>query len=116
MNGLNALEQEITRRAGAKDRVLDALRQAGLDGCTNVELCAPDVGGMRAIGRVHELRREGHDIYKQHEGGGVYRYRLRLKGSLVGYATTAQAVAQRGHPPLPPVRQVDRSPKPGRLF
>jgi len=115
---MNATGQEIARRDGAKARVLDALRQAGLTGCTNVDLCAPSVGGMRAIGRVHELRREGHAITKAHEGGGIYRYWLRPPDSqCVTHIGSAASAAHRQLPPLPPVRKIVGGPaKPGRLF
>ncbi|MBK9497075.1 MAG: hypothetical protein IPO08_21690 [Xanthomonadales bacterium] len=98
---MTAVSQEIARRDGAKARVLEALQRAGLNGCTNVDLCRPEVGGMRAVGRVHELRHEGHTITKQHEGGGIYRYWLRPASSCITYVTTAAAVAQRPLPPLP---------------
>jgi len=70
------IPQDLERRATARERVLAALEQAGPRGVRNVELCQPDVGGLRAIGRVHELRRDWA-IETRREGGGVYRYMLR---------------------------------------
>ena len=72
MTGMGA---ELTRRQNARARVLAALLAAGPRGCTNVELCQPHVGGLRAIGRVDELR-EQWDIETIRVGGGRYRYVL----------------------------------------
>jgi len=70
------VRQEIGRLGTARDRVLAALLAAGPDGCTNVELCAPHVGGMRFGARLFELKHQlGWDISDPvHERGGVYRY------------------------------------------
>lgn len=54
-------------------RVLDYLRKGP---ATNVELCTPAIGGLRAIGRVHDLRQAGYVITTTHVKGGVYEYRL----------------------------------------
>ena len=72
------MPQELERRQNARERVLAALLRAGPKGCTNVDLCQPHIGGLRAIGRVHELRRDW-DIETRHEGmvGGRWRYILR---------------------------------------
>lgn len=50
------VRQEMTRRTTSRDRVLRALVDAGPRGRTNVELCQPEIGGLRAVGRVDELR------------------------------------------------------------
>ena len=70
----NPVKVERDRLNAAAARVLAYLRLHG--DATNVELCCPDVGGMRAVGRIHELRRAGHSISKEHVDGGVWRYRL----------------------------------------
>lgn len=63
---------ERERLNAAALRVLEFLARHGE--ATNVELCDPSIGGMRAIGRVHELRRQGHHITKEHVTGGLWRY------------------------------------------
>ena len=73
---MSSLAPELARRSTARDRVLAALLAAGAKGCTNVELCAPDCGGMRAVGRVDELRDTWH-IETVHVRRGVYRYVLK---------------------------------------
>ncbi len=70
----NPVKVERDRLNAAAARVLAYLQRHG--DATNVELCCPDVGGMRAVGRIHELRRDGHVISKEHLHGGVWRYRL----------------------------------------
>ena len=63
---------EIIRRQTNRERVLAYLQAHGT--AKNHELLA--VGGMRAMGRVHELR-QAHDIDVRHVHGGewevVYR-------------------------------------------
>ncbi len=65
---------ERQRLNASARRVLAYLREHG--SATNVELCQPHIGGMRAVGRVHELRQQGHLIPKAHVKGGVWRYTL----------------------------------------
>lgn len=53
--------------------ILNALKSARSQGRTNVqlnEIC------FRYGARIHELRRAGHKIDKEHIGGGVFRYTL----------------------------------------
>ena len=63
---------ETSRRATNRDRVLAYLQAHGA--AKNHELVL--IGGMRALARVHELRRQ-HDIHVRHVRGGeweiVYR-------------------------------------------
>lgn len=65
---------EIDRLNAAALRVLAYLQAHG--SATNVELCTPEIGGLRAVGRIHELRRSGHQIEKTHLHGGLWSYRL----------------------------------------
>lgn len=58
---------EQTRRATNRDRVLAYLQAHGT--ARNVDLIA--VGGLRAMGRVHELRQH-HVIHVVHRSGGVW--------------------------------------------
>ena len=61
--------------AADKQRVLEALEQAGAAGLTTRELmdCG---GGMRPPNRIHDLREDGVAIKTIPEGRGVYRYVL----------------------------------------
>ena len=68
------LFRERLRLNASALRVLTYLRLHGH--ALNIELCQPSVGGLRAIGRVHELRQDGYDIRKSHVTGGVWRYTL----------------------------------------
>ena len=109
-------QAEQTRRANNRQRVLDALRQAGPNGCTNVELVT--IGGMRAVGgRLTELRADGYDIETVREGGGLFRFVLhepaRLQPGMPGYLASLPAV----NSILKPVRPVlDVPPQVDRLF
>ena len=69
------MRQEMTRRTTSRDRVLLALVEAGPRGRTNVELCQPEIGGLRAVGRVDELR-EHWRIETIRVRQGLYRYVL----------------------------------------
>lgn len=55
--------------------MLRALLEAGPRGVSNVDLCQPDVGGLRAVGRVDELR-DTWDIETIRVHRGLYRYVL----------------------------------------
>lgn len=74
MNG-GAMREEMARRNTSRDRVLAALLEAGPRGVTNIDLCRQDVGGLRAVGRVDELREEW-DIETVRVRRGLYRYVL----------------------------------------
>lgn len=65
---------EIERLNAAALRVLAYLQRHG--SATNVQLCQPEVGGLRAVGRVFELRKQGYQIEKAHVAGGVWNYTL----------------------------------------
>lgn len=69
------VRQEMDRRVTNRDRVLAALHAAGARGLTNVELCQPTIGGLRAVGRVDELREYWH-IETIRVRRGLYRYVL----------------------------------------
>lgn len=68
---LPAVAVERIRRESNKTRVLKRL-QAGP--ATTLELIA--IGGARAVGRTHELRKEGHCIRVEDLRGGLFRYSL----------------------------------------
>lgn len=71
----NPVKRERQRLNAAARRVLARLREGP---ALNFELCTPAIGGLRAIGRVDELRREGWDVRKEHVSGGTWRYTLHL--------------------------------------
>ena len=64
------VKQEIDRLNAAARRVLARLQTGP---ATNVELSTPECGGLRAVGRIDELR-EFYDIRKEHVSGGLWRY------------------------------------------
>ena len=66
------VQAEQQRLERAEDRVLRAL-QAGPK--TNVDLVA--IGGIRATGRISDLRAQGHIIHADHVRGGLWRYTYR---------------------------------------
>ena len=60
-------------------RVLARLRAAGGGWVRGIDLAAPDCGGLRFGGRVHELRQMGHNIEDRPDPSGktrVHVYRL----------------------------------------
>lgn len=60
-------------------RVLTRLRSADGAWVRGIDLAAPDVGGLRFGGRVHELRQMGHNIEDRPDPSGktrVHQYRL----------------------------------------
>jgi len=63
------VQAEQQRLERAEDRVLRAL-QAGPK--TNVDLV--QIGGIRATGRISDLRAQGHIIHADHVRGGLWRY------------------------------------------
>jgi hypothetical protein len=63
------VQAEQQRLERAEDRVLRAL-QAGPK--TNVDLVA--IGGIRATGRISDLRAQGHIIHADHVRGGIWCY------------------------------------------
>ena len=74
----NPVARERARLNAAALRVLARLKEGP---ATNVELCHPSIGGMRAVGRIHELRCDGWGIDKSHLSGGTWLYTLLgLKG------------------------------------
>jgi len=65
------IQRELRRRGKNEQRVLDRLRQGP---ATTLELVA--VGGIRATGRVSDLRKAGFTINAEHVKDGLWRYRL----------------------------------------
>ena len=63
----------MQRLNAAALRVLEHLKAHG--SALNWELAAPELGGLRAAGRVWELVQDGHDIRKEHVERGTWRYR-----------------------------------------
>lgn len=70
----NPVRLERERLNAAALRVLHYLQTHG--SATNVTLCDPAIGGMRAVGRIAECRNDGWDIRKEHVKGGVWKYTL----------------------------------------
>ena len=62
---------ERVRRENNETRVLERLRQGP---ATTMELVA--LAGVRATGRIWELRQKKYLIEAEHCGGGLWRYRL----------------------------------------
>jgi gamma-glutamyltranspeptidase len=69
----NPVKVEKDRLNAAAVRVLEYLKANG--SAVNWQLATPEIGGMRAVGRIHELIHAGHDIRKEHVSGGTWRYR-----------------------------------------
>jgi helix-turn-helix protein len=71
------MELSFAGRAPAqRERILAALREAGITGVLNTELykiC------LRPSARVYELRRMGFEIAGQCEGDGIFRFTLKLE-------------------------------------
>lgn len=70
-----AERKRLTRNAF---KVLERLRQ-GI--ATNIELCTQELGGLRAIGRIHDLRLHGHVIESRHVKGGLWEYELKAEAT-----------------------------------
>lgn len=60
----------------SKQRVLQALKDAGEHGLNTVALCQPEVGGVRFSARIQELRDDGYDIQSTCIRLGSWRYWL----------------------------------------
>lgn len=67
------LERE--RLNAAALRVLHYLQVNG--SATNVQLSAPDLGGLRFGGRLWEIKNDGWVIEKSHVSGGIWLYELK---------------------------------------
>jgi hypothetical protein len=74
---LSPVARERQRLNAAALRVLERLKQGP---ACNYELATPEIGGLRAIGRVHELQKAGYAITKEHLSGGTWRYALMEHG------------------------------------
>lgn len=110
----DAMRDGQARRETNETRVLQALRDAGTAGLTNVQLVA--VGGMRAVGgRVDALRAKGYDIETQREGRGLFRFVLhepaRQQPGTPGYLASLPALNAE-HVQLVELREAAE----GRLF
>jgi hypothetical protein len=64
---------DVTRTRNQADRILEMLREAGPEGCTNVQLFTV-CHALNA--RINDLRQEGYGIEAKRERGGVWRYTL----------------------------------------
>ena len=65
--------EERKRSDAHSDTILAMLTAAGARGCTNSQLWTV----CHAVNsRISDLRRRGHQITAECEGGGVWRYRL----------------------------------------
>lgn len=69
-------QTEIKRLHSGSMRVLDRLRQGV---ATNVELCTKEIGGLRAGGRIFDLRKAGYSIETRHVQGGVWEFELKAE-------------------------------------
>lgn len=67
-------QAERLRLCAAALRVLDRLKKGP---AFNYELATPEVGGLRGVGRIPELRKQGYAIEKTHISGGTWRYELK---------------------------------------
>lgn len=64
---------DVGRARGQEDQILCMLIAAGPAGCVNSQLWAV----CHAVNsRISDLRKRGHKITAESEGGGVWRYRL----------------------------------------
>lgn len=78
---------EAKRLLTQKRKIIAALKEAGSDGLTNVEL---NKISMRFGGHIGILRREGYKIQKINLDGGLYRYILIAEPSQTKLFTTAR--------------------------
>jgi hypothetical protein len=65
--------KDIERARGQENQILSMLRAAGPAGCTNSQLSSV---AHAVNSRASELRKRGHRITAEAEGGGLWRYRL----------------------------------------
>jgi hypothetical protein len=65
--------QDIERTRGQEDQIFSMLREAGERGCTNSHLWTV---AHAVNSRISNLRKRGHRITAEPQGGGVWRYRL----------------------------------------
>lgn len=82
---MDNLEQK--RLLTQKRKIVAALKEAGSDGLTNVELNAIS---MRFGGHIGTLRREGYKIQKINLDGGLYKYILIAEPSQTKLFATAR--------------------------
>ncbi len=69
---------DLERARGQEDQILAMLIAAGPAGCANSQLWAV----CHAVNsRISDLRKRGHKITAESEGGGVWRYRLVVQES-----------------------------------
>jgi hypothetical protein len=70
----NPVKAEKDRLGAAALRVLAYLQAHG--SALNWQLATPDLGGMRAPARCHELQKDGWDIRVERVDKGTFRYTL----------------------------------------
>jgi hypothetical protein len=64
---------DLERARGQEDQILSMLQAAGPAGCANSQLWRV----CHAVNsRISDLRKRGHKITAESEGGGTWRYRL----------------------------------------
>jgi hypothetical protein len=97
----------VRRRPSAKQRVLAELRRAGPRGLTTAQISHPSIGGIRATGRVHELREAGWivEATRVREGSWLYRLISEPDGTLVTPAP-GDAPALFDPQPAPPANAI----------
>jgi len=74
-----------SKRPGQRERILSFLRSRGAAGATNAELNAI---AFRYGGRIHELRRMGHQIDTIRESENLFRFVLIVEAEK-GYAVSS---------------------------
>jgi hypothetical protein len=79
--------RETKRLLTQKRKIIAALKDAGSDGLTNVEL---NKISMRFGGHIGTLRREGYKIQKINLDGGLYKYILIAEPSQTKLFATAR--------------------------
>lgn len=77
---------EQTRRFTQRSKIIHMLKEAGNEGCTNVEMSKVS---LRYGGHIGELHRMGYKIKKMHLDGGVYRYFLLSEPGDIKYFSNA---------------------------
>ena len=68
----NPVADEVRRLNAAALRVLAHLKLHG--SALNWQLTTPELGGIRAAGRIWELTEAGYDIRKEHVERGTWRW------------------------------------------
>lgn len=97
--------------------VLEALRDAGPQGCTTGQLCQPDCGGVRFSARIMELREAGAVISATPIRRGAHRYilirdvQLRAGGASIPPGAASPELGGRGMSEAAPPALFEVEPK-----